>query len=186
MRDIEKELIVLAKSGDNNAIDEILKSLKPLVSAISRKYYLLGGDSEDLVQEGMIGLFKAINAFDYSKNDNFKNFAMKIVEREIISAIRRESSSKNRVLDESVFVEDLEQLCGESYPEDEFLVEESYKEFSEEIYKNLSPLEKKVLKLFLKGYLYTDIAVVLKKKPKAIDNALTRIKSKLKYLKERL
>lgn len=181
-----KDLIIQAKTGNSEAIDDILKKYKHLVSAISRKYYLLGGDRDDLVQEGMIGLFKAINTFDFEKNDNFKTFAMRIVEREIISAIRRENANKNRVLDESMLLDDVELLHGDNYPERDVLTEESYRELSDQIYKSLSTFEIKVVKLFLKGYAYTDIAKFLNKTPKSIDNALTRIKSKLKYLKERL
>jgi len=180
------ELLIAAKNGDNTAVNEILINYKHLVAAISRKYYLLGGDREDLVQEGMIGLFKAINSFDNSKNDSFKNYAMKIVEREIISAIRRENANKNRVLDESVLIEDIELLHNDNDPETDIITEENCKELSGEILQVLSGLEKKVVKLYLKGYLYTDIAKMLGKTPKSIDNALTRIKSKLRYLKERL
>lgn len=181
-----KDLIVLAKSGNNVAIDEILKKYKHLVLAISRKYYLLGGDREDLVQDGMIGLFKAINTFDIGKSDNFKNYAMRIVEREMISAIRRENANKNRILDESVLLDDVELLHGDNYPEIDIITKESYKELSDEILSVLSSLERKVVTLYLKGYQYLDIAKKLNKTPKSIDNALTRIKSKLKYLKERL
>lgn len=181
-----KDLLIIAKNGDSDAVNQILNKYKHLVSAISRKYYLLGGDREDLVQEGMIGLFKAINTFDFEKNDNFKNFALRVVEREIISAIRRENAGKNRMLDESVLVDDIEVLHGNTYPEKDIITEESYKELSEEILKTLSSLEVKVVRLYLKGYVYTDIAKMLDKTPKSIDNALTRIKSKLRYLKERL
>ena len=181
-----KDLIVLAKNGDSVAIDEILNRFKHLVLAISRKYYLLGGDREDLVQEGMIGLFKAINTFDTNKSDNFKSFAMRIVDREMISAIRRENANKNRILDESVLLDDVELLHEENYPEVDIISKESYKELSDEILHALSPLERKVVTLYLKGYQYVDIAKKLNKSPKSIDNALTRIKSKLKYLKERL
>jgi len=186
LSEITKETIVLAQKGDSSAINIILNEYKSLVSSISRKYYLLGGDSEDLIQEGMIGLFKAINAFDFNKNDNFKNFAMRVVEREIISAIRRENANKNKVLDESVLIDDIDYIHEDNYPELNIITEESYKELSVEILKNLSELERKVVKLYLKGFGYVDIAKVLKKSPKAIDNALTRIKNKLRYLKERL
>lgn len=182
----ENELLLMAKKGNEEAIDTLLNNYKQLVVLISRKYYLLGGESEDIIQEGMIGLFKAINTFDSTKSEFFKNYAAKVVEREIISAIRRENANKNRVLDESILVDDVEQLHGENYPEADILTEESYKELSNEILDHLSGLEKKVVELYLQGYSYVDISKILKKSNKSIDNALTRIKSKLKYLKERL
>ena len=186
MSDNIKELILLAKSGDNDAMNQIFNMNKHLVSTISRKYFLLGGDKEDLLQEGMIGLFKAINSFDFEKNDNFKSYAVKVVEREIISAIRKENAGKNRVLDESVLVDDIELLRGDNYPEMDIISQENYKELSAEILDHLSSFEKSVVNYFLKGYSYIDIAKVLGKSPKSIDNALTRIKGKLSYLKERL
>ena len=186
MSEITKDIISLAQKGDSASINIILNEYKSLVSSISRKYYLLGGDSEDLIQEGMIGLFKAINSFDFNKNDNFKGFAMRVVEREIISAIRRENANKNKVLDESVFIDDIDYIHEDNYPELNIISEESYKELSVEVLKNLSELERKVVKLYLRGFGYIDIAKALKKSPKAIDNALTRIKNKLRYLKERL
>lgn len=186
MIDNEKEVLELAKNGDGEAINSLLNNYKQLVVLISRKYYLLGGESEDIIQEGMIGLFKAINTFDNTRSEHFKNYATKVVEREIISAIRRENANKNRVLDESMLIEDVELLHGENYPEADIITEESYKELSSEIYNHLSGLEKKVVKFYLQGYSYIDIAKLLNKSSKSIDNALTRIKTKLKYLKERL
>ena len=182
------ELILLesAKNGNQNAINAILIDNKSLVAQIARRYFLLGGDQEDLIQEGMIGLFKAINIFDKTKNDNFKNFASKVVEREIISAIRKENSGKNQILDSSVFVDSNEILHGENYPELDLIYNESYNELKDKIFKSLSVFEKGVLEYYLKGYAYIDIAKILGKSPKEIDHAPTRRKTKVSHIKEEL
>lgn len=184
MLDEDLELLKLAKSGDQEALNEILIRNKSLVTTIARKYYLLGGEKEDLVQEGMIGFFKAINSFNFEKNDNFKNYAIMLIQREMVSAIRKANSSNNQVMSDSVYLDDTEFLSNNKYPELDILSEETCNEISDEIKKNLSSFENQVVKYFLKGYTYTDIAKILNKTPKAIDNALSRIKTKLKYLKE--
>lgn len=178
------KLLESAKNGNQDAINNILIDNKSLVAQIARKYFLLGGDQEDLIQEGMIGLFKAINIFDKNRNDNFKNFASRVVEREIISAIRKENTSKNQVLDNSVFVDSNEFLHDENYPELDLIYKENYDELKAKIFNNLSDFEKSVLEYYLKGYAYVDIAKLLSKNPKAIDNALTRIKTKVANIKE--
>lgn len=179
------EVIKLAKSGDQNAMGQLLIENKPLVASIARRYFLLGGDQEDLIQEGMIGLFKAVNIYDVNKNDNFGTFAGKIIEREIISAIRKENTNKNQVLDNSVLLDD-QDFKDDTYPELEVIQEENLKELTLHIDKQLSQLESKVMELYLKGYSYIDISEILKKSPKAIDNALTRIKNKLNHLRGNL
>ena len=99
------ELLISAKNGNANAINQILIDNKSLVNQIARKYFLLGGDRDDVLQEGMIGLFNAINSYDEKKNDNFKNYASRVVEREIINAIRKENTRKNSVLNSSVITD---------------------------------------------------------------------------------
>ena len=101
MTNEEIELLQNAKNGNATAINKILTDNKPLVNQIARRYFLLGGDRDDVLQEGMIGLFNAINSFDFAKSDSFKNYASKVVEREIITAIRRENTSKNTALNTS-------------------------------------------------------------------------------------
>lgn len=185
---IEKEIELLrrAKSGDTNAIDELLSINKHLVVSVSRKYYLLGGDKEDLIQEGMIGLFKAISSFDESKSDNFSLYAITLIEREIISAIRRANSGSQHFLSDSVFVESEDEFSDNFSPESDLISEENVDELTSEIQTHLSKFEKQVMMYFLKGYNYVDIAKILGKPNKSIDNALSRIKTKLSYLKERL
>lgn len=186
MKTNELELLKLSQNGDKDATEKLLVEYKHLVVAISRKYYLLGGDKEDLVQEGMIGLFKAITTFDAYKSDNFVSFACTLISREIISAIRRANSHSQQFLSESILLDDEDIISDNVSPESDFLNEEQTHELTQEIDDHLSALERKVVKLYLKGYHYIDIAKMLGKDEKAIDNALSRIKKKLQYLKERL
>lgn len=181
----EIELIKLAQEGDSDAMQKILDQNKYLVMAIARKYYLIGGEKEDVIQEGMIGFFKAINTFDFNKNDNFKGYATSLIVREIISAIRRANTGNNSILNESVSFDD-NLISALNHPEKYVIDEENYNEINDEIYKLLSPFESMVVKNYLKGYNYIDIATILDKDPKSIDNALSRIKSKLKHLKEKI
>lgn len=180
------DLVERAKNGDVEAESLLMSSYKPLVLAIARKYYLIGGDNEDLEQEGWVGFFEAVKKFDSEKNSSFKAFAGLLVEHEIISAIRRANANKNQVLSSSVFIDDDDILPSSATPETDVISEESYNELSLEIEKNLSEYERQVVRMYLDGYTYIDIARMMKKEPKSIDNALFRIKNKLKYLKEKL
>ena len=116
MSDKEKDILSLAKQGDQLAMDKILDSYKYLAITIARKYYLLGGEKDDLIQEGMIGLFKAITSFDESKGVTFKAYASRLVEREIINAIRHSASGKHQVLNDSVSFESDEEFAMPSFP----------------------------------------------------------------------
>ena len=184
MTNEEIELLQNAKKGNATAINKILTDNKPLVNQIARRYFLLGGDRDDVLQEGMIGLFNAINSFDFAKSDSFKNYASKVVEREIITAIRRENTSKNTALNTSVITDINEFLHEENYPELDVISEENSHELMSSIDSKLSDFEKCVVELFLDGYNYMGIANKLNKSPKSIDNALTRIKTKLKNIRE--
>lgn len=183
MKEIE-ELIKLAQSGDKEVMLELLSSNKSLVSAVARRYFLIGGEAEDLIQEGMIGLFKAISTFDLEKDVTFKTYATRLIEREIISAIRKAHTNNNEVFADTVLVE-ADEFSSETNPELDIISEENYRELHESILKNLSAFESSVVEYYLKGYGYVDIAKMLNKTPKSIDNALKRIKEKLKFLKER-
>ena len=152
------ELLISAKNGNANAINQILIDNKSLVNQIARKYFLLGGDRDDVLQEGMIGLFNAINSYDEKKNDNFKNYASRVVEREIINAIRKENTRKNSVLNSSVITDISDYLHEENYPELDIIAEENNLELLGKINSDLSEFEKTVVKLFLEGYTYLDIA----------------------------
>jgi RNA polymerase sporulation-specific sigma factor len=186
LKEQEIELLSLARAGDADAIDSLLAEHKHLVVAVARKYYLLGGDKEDLIQEGMIGLFKAISTFDVQKSDNFSNYAITLIEREIISAIRRANSGSQHFLSDSVLIDTEDEFTDNISPESDLISEESTTELTHEIFEHLSKFERLVVEYYLKGYNYVDISKILNKPSKSIDNALSRIKKKLNYLKERL
>ncbi len=181
----DRELLSLAQSGDEKAMETLLSRYKGTVATIGRKYYLIGGDREDLLQEGMIGLFKAIRSFDESRNVAFATYASRLIEREMITAIRKAGSLSGQIFAEAVDM-DTNIVVGETTPENEFLEQENIVALRREIDSKLSEFEKVVVSEYLKGYNYIDIAQTLGKTPKSIDNALSRIKNKLKYLKDRL
>ena len=186
MREEEIKLLKSARDKEPKAIDKILMENKRLVVSIARKYFLIGGDQEDLIQEGMGGLFKAICSFDVEKNDSFYAYAKMLIEREIISAIRRANSGGQQPLSESILIDNDDELGDDVCPESDFIHEKNTLELTNEIMTKLSPFEKIVVDYFLKGYKYTDIAKMTGKSSKSVDNALSRIKNKLEYLKERL
>ena len=186
MKNNEIELLNSAKAKDAGALEQVLTKYKHVVVLIARKYFLIGGDKEDLIQEGMMGLYKAVNSFDAEKNNNFSAYANMLIEREIISAIRSANSGNQQALSESVFIDNDDELGDSACPETDFIAEESTNELTNEINTKLSKFEKTVVDYYLKGYNYIDIAKITGKKPKAVDNALSRIKNKLAYLKERL
>ena len=183
---MDKELLTRARGGDGDAIDSLINMHKNLVVSISRKYFLIGGDSEDVIQEGMAGLFKAITTYREDKGVPFRGYACKLIEREIISAIRHAMSHSQQVLSDSLLLDNEDTFSQGGSPESDFISEETTEELTREIYDKLSPFERQVVNYYLNGYNYLDIAEILGKSSKAIDNALTRIKNKLSYLKERL
>lgn len=195
----EDNLIKLAKSGNEQAQEELFNNYKQLVSFVARHYFLVGGDQDDLIQEGMIGLYKAIHSYDTNKNVNFSSYAKTLIERQVINAIKSDNALKNSMLNQSFtlnnqgFVSYDDENENSTFtipstkntPENMVLSDEGTKDIAKEIVKVLSDYELKVLKLYLKGLNYNDIAVQISATPKSVDNALHRIKTKLQFLKER-
>lgn len=191
----DEELSIKAQSGDENAVNTLLSKYKSLVNQIARSYFLTGGDMEDIVQEGMIGLYKAIKHFNNSKTASFKTFASTCIKHQIQSAIRIASSAKNQVLSTAVPIVDkinnekdeekIEIIFPSDLPspDDKLLEQERMQEIKDKIKKSLSTLELKVLSLYLKGYSYNEISSIGNISKKSIDNALSRIKNKLSFLK---
>ena len=180
------ELLKKIREDDVQAEEELFARFKPVVTAIARKFYLIGGDKEDLLQEGWMGFFRAMRQFDTDKGDNFRQYASLLVEREMIDAIRRANSNKNQVLSNSVFVDNDDILSSDDILEDNVLYYETYKDIFDHIQDKLSSREKNVLQYYLEGYNYVDISKILGTTPKSIDNTLTRVKNKLKGLKDEL
>ena len=191
----DEELALKAKNGDANAMNKLLGKYKTMVGRLCRSYFLLGGDIEDLNQEGMIGLYKAIQGYNQNKNVKFKTFANVCIKHQLLSAIKIASSQKNMVLssaipiaeeaddeDEGVFEIILPSSLPQ--PDDSVIEEESKLELQAKMLSALSPLEIKVLSLYLKGFSYKEIAQKAQISTKSIDNALSRIKKKLTFIKK--
>lgn len=191
----DEELALKAKNGDANAMNELLGKYKTMVGRLCRSYFLLGGDIEDLNQEGMIGLYKAIQGYNQNKNVKFKTFANVCIKHQLLSAIKIASSQKNMVLssaipiaeeaddeDEGVFEIILPSSLPQ--PDDSVIEKESKLELQAKMLSALSPLEIKVLSLYLKGFSYKEIAQKAQISTKSIDNALSRIKKKLTFIKK--
>ena len=185
----DNELQALAASGDRIAEEALAARYLQLVRKCSRPLFLAGGESEDLVQEGMIGLLAAIREFDPQQGTSFRAYAEQCIRNRLYSAIRSASRLKHLPLNDSMPLEQLSddpssQLSAESEafrrsPEDQVLARESREELTQYIARYLSKMEKQVLDLFLEGLSYRDIARALRKDVKSVDNAVQRIRRKL-------
>ncbi len=197
-RQSDIELVKIAQQGDDKALEALLGRYKNLVRAKARSYFLVGADTEDIIQEGMIGLYKAIR--DYSADTNvenqrkasFSSFADMCVTRQIITAIKAATRQKHIPLNsyislsQPVFENDSEQTYEETLPgsikfdpENIYIGRESYLDLMEKINKSLSKLEMSVFREYMSGKSYIEIAETLEKPVKSVDNALQRIKGKL-------
>lgn len=194
---MEEIILKNAQEGNEEAIEKLFSIYKPLVNKIARSYFLTGGDIEDLVQEGMIGLFKAIKNFKQNKNTSFKTFATTCIKNQIQSAIRVASSEKNMILSTALSIEQPNAIDDEDEeieivlpsplpkPDEKIENKERFKQIAKQIILALSQLELKILIDYLKGYNYNEIALKNKITKKSVDNALSRIKNKLSFLKNK-
>ena len=193
----EEKLALLAQNGDESAMNELLIKYKSVAAKLARSYFLVGGDMEDIVQEGMIGLYKAIITFRENKHASFKTYATVCIRHQIQSAIKKASSEKNMLLssalpiweqtaDEDDYDSKLEIIIPSALPEPltKVIASENVQELKQKLKKTLSPMEIKGLNLYLKGYTYNEISEKGDLPKKSIDNALSRIKNKLSFLKK--
>ena len=193
----DEELSLKAQNGDENALNELLQRYKSLVNKISRSYFLLGGEIEDIVQEGLIGLYKAGINFSPAKNASFKTFSATCIKHQIQTAVKMASSERNKVLSSALPIvekvsqeeddEELSEIILPSAlpsPADHVLEKEHFGEIKKSILNTLSPLEFKIFALYLKGYSYNEISNFAGISKKSIDNGLSRIKNKLAFLKK--
>ena len=180
----ENILIEKAKGGDENALNLLMSNYKKLVEKISRKYFIIGADLKDVIQEGMIGLFNAYLNFDSERNTQFKTFATVCINRQIISAIKK--AYKNSLVEflNNADIEEINFNKNTISPEENFIIKEEYNLLKKEIKEKLSPLEQKILSEFLLNATYDEISKKLDISKKSVDNALTRIRTKLNYLKK--
>lgn len=189
----DEQLAAQAKK-DETALEYLIEKYKNFVLSKSRPYFLIGADKEDLIQEGMIGLYKAIIDYDKSKNASFRTFANLCVTRQIITAVKTSTRQKHiplnsyLSLDKPIFDEDTDVTVGESMmselyiePEERVILKEDVKSIREAIDTQLTDMEKRALKLYLDGKSYKEISEALGKVPKSIDNALQRVKKKLEH-----
>ncbi len=177
-REKDEALVLRARAGESDATEELLLRYKDVVRAIARRHTFRGsgsGETEDLVQEGMIGLYTAIDTFRADRGKTFKNFAYLCVRGRIIDAYR--SNLRSVTLDGGEF--DFDSLAEGTTPEDSLLYDESNTEFRNKLLKSLSDLEFRVVTLYLEGMSYSAIAELTGKDMKSIDNALARAKKKL-------
>lgn len=187
----DEQLALLAQQGNSNAELELFNKYRSLINKCSRGYFLIGGDIEDLVQEGMIGLYKAIKNYSTDKAATFSTFASLCIRRQIQSAVRNASAKKNKALSSAVPIMDEDSddtgvyLIADGESPDSILIHrQTSQAIFEELKKLLSPLEYDVLKYYLSGLSYQQIASKTKQTKKSIDNALSRIKKKLATIKE--
>lgn len=197
---LEDEYIVdLARDGDGEALEYLIHKYKHFVRAKARSYFLIGADREDIIQEGMIGLYKAIRDFRYDKLSSFRAFAELCITRQIITAIKTATRQKHIPLNsyvslnKPIYDEDsdrtlLDVITGTKItdPEELIISREEFYDIEEKMGEILSSLEWRVLMSYLDGKTYQEIAVELKRHVKSIDNALQRVKRKLeRYLEKR-
>lgn len=189
----DEEIIRLIRQGEGGAVDYLMDKYKNMVRGKAKALYLIGGDHDDLIQEGMIGLFRAIRDFDEKKEAGFAPFAAMCISRQLYKAIETQNRKKNQPLnnyisldtpaypenekDETRLLEVLH-LSKDSNPEKFVIDRENLIWLEDRLSEVLSPMEKQVFVLFREGYPYQQIAKALGREPKSIDNAIQRIKNK--------
>ena len=187
----DEEIIAKIKDGDEKALTYLLEKYKELVNMKVGKYYIVGAEKEDIVQEGMIGLYKAIKNFEPDKQASFKSFANMCIERQLITAIKSSNRQKHIPLnsylslntsayenEEDTELIDIFDSNTTEDPLDTITKKEYYKTVEDTIDKSLSKFEKQVLEKYIQGESYIDIANKLDAPVKSIDNAIQRIRKK--------
>jgi RNA polymerase sporulation-specific sigma factor len=190
----DEELIrILREQSADEITDHLMEKYKPLVRRKTNALYLIGGEREDLIQEGMIGLFKAVRDFREDKDTSFYHFAELCINRQLYSALQASNRKKHQPLNSYVSLsaetlqdgEPMENLLVgyADNPEEMVIEKELWSEFQKNLWNKLSKMEQRVLQLYLKGNSYVQIAERMDKTPKSIDNALQRIRQKIETLK---
>lgn len=192
----DEEIIALIRADDRMAMDYLIGKYKNLVRKKAKALYLIGGDREDLIQEGMIGLYKAIRDYQKDKAATFFTFADLCVSRQMYTAIKNSNTKKNLPLNNYVSIDASVNQADQDYsesitylgnfaparnmnPEELLIDRENTRQLETKLLERLSDFEKDILALYLKDFNYSQIAKILNKEAKAIDNGLQRIKKKL-------
>jgi len=196
----DEEIIDKYQQGEEAAMDFLLEKYKPLVRKKARTLYLIGGENDDLIQEGMIALYKAIREYSTEKNKSFSAFAGLCIERQLYNVIKGANRLKNTPLNSYISLytpteigenESRETLADTLQPkklhnpEDILIDQENVTDLEQAIEQRLSDLEQTVVRLYIAGHDYQQIAKILSKSSKSIDNALQRIKKKLSNINEK-
>lgn len=194
----DEEVIALIKEGDKLALDYLLNKYKEVIKMKTNRFFIIGAEKEDMIQEGFWGLYKAIQSFDAEKQNSFRTFANLCIERQLITVIKTSNRQKNIPLNSSfslntaaydenddVSVLDVLDTNTVEDPLETIIKKEYYESVETKIDKNLSKFEKDVLNKYIQGQSYSDIAVSLAAPIKSVDNAIQRIRKKaLKCLDE--
>ena len=193
----DEQLIGLIREGDGEAERLLYERYKQLVRSRAHSYFLIGADHEDLVQEGMLGLYKAVCEYDVNKAASFKSFAELCVTRQILSAIKNATRKKHTPLnhyvslnrspiaetDDLTLVDSIRSLRVAD-PEEVVIGRENFDQMVQYLEKALSPMERRVLGLYLDGLSYPQIAARIEKPLKSVDNAMQRVKHKLEAFRK--
>lgn len=189
----DEMLIRLCRQGDKAALDGIMEKYKPLVIKKARSMFLIGGETEDLIQEGMIGLFKAVQEFNPEREVSFYSFSKLCIDRQIYSAVTSAGRKKHSPLNGYISLSESDELDSKETwspsvsamnPEERVIDRERVSLIQHRLDECLSAFELSVLQLFLEGYSYAQMGHILGKKEKSVDNALRRIKGKLQDILE--
>lgn len=194
----DEELVERIHNGESEALDYLIQKYRNFVRAKARSYFIIGADREDIIQEGMIGLYKAIRDYREDKLTSFRAFAELCINRQMITAIKTATRQKHIPLnsyislDKPIYDEESDRTLMDvitgakiSNPEELILIREKYVRIEVKISELLSDLERKVLALYLDGQSYQEISEELNRHVKSVDNALQRVKKKLERLLER-
>lgn len=185
----DEQLWLSAQDGDDAALGSLVARYDRLAIRLCGSYHVAGMERDDLLQEAYLGLLKAIRSFDPQKGIPFASFALLCMKRQVISAVRRQNAKKNQPLNESVPLEETGfsgaaadwQLDG---PETAIILEEESRHVREQVIALLSALERETLQLYLKGFTYEEMARKLQCPEKTVDNALQRIRRKLRIVQK--
>lgn len=193
----DEELVIRYHDGDNDAADYLVEKYKNLVRMRARTYFLVGADNDDLIQEGMIGLYKAIRDYNPDKGVVFMVFASLCINRQIITAVTAYNRQKNAPLNtyisldtpvtdeqgEDAILSDVIASEDERNPEELFIAKEQSGQMIAKVFESLSKMERQVLELYIEGMSYAEIASSLNKTTKAVDNAIQRIRNKINLIR---
>ena len=195
----DEEIIKKVRLGEKNALDFLLEKYNDIVTMKANKFFIIGAEKEDMIQEGMIGLYKAIKSFDTEKQNSFKTFANMCVERQLITAVKNSNRQKHIPLNSSVSLnsaayednEDMDKMDVLDIkimndPSDIIADREYFENMESKIKENLSSFELQVLKEYEKGKSYAAIAEKLNAKVKSVDTAIQRIRKKANKIKENI